>query len=214
MSSKRHQVSEAGNISVPDSEFEKCDHMLSQLDAVPHMTCLTTYYSTFVGLLSDKYFKCVSCRSALLLDPNDPHARSQLQFPQYAKFTLMKQCGGLILPSMDVFKIVKLTEQLFKKIVLMTKTGISFEKNIELQIQYTVLKALDRSVFPSMSEHFFDHTIGEEYDHVTSLLSLVVQKYLNMRLKTYAKKYSEMIVHKNMPSTRHQLTKLILFRNQ
>ena len=158
--------------------------------------------------------KCVSCRSALLLDPNDPHARSQLQFPQYAKFTLMKQCGGLIFPSMDVFKIVKLTEQLFKKIVLMTKTWISFEKNIELQIQYTVLKVLGRSVFPSMSEHFFDHTIGEEYDHVTSLLILVVQKYLNMRLKTYAKKYSEIIVHKNMPSTRHQLTKLILFRNQ
>ena len=65
-----------------------------------------------------------------------------------------------------------------------------------------------------MSEHFFDHTIGEEYDHVTSLLRLVVQKYLNMQLKTYAKKYSEMILHKNMPSTRHQLTKLILFRNQ
>ena len=34
VSSKRHQVSEAGNISVPDSELEKCDHMLSQLDAV------------------------------------------------------------------------------------------------------------------------------------------------------------------------------------
>ena len=67
---------------------------------------------------------------------------------------------------------------------------------------------------PKHVRTFFDHTIGEEYDHVTSLLRLVVQKYLNMRQKTYAKKYSEMIVHKNMPSTRHQLTKLILFRNQ
>ena len=37
-------------------------------------------------------------------------------------------------------------EQLFKKIVLMTKTMISFEKNIELQIQYGVLKALGQSV--------------------------------------------------------------------
>ena len=37
-------------------------------------------------------------------------------------------------------------EQLFKKIVLMTKTMISFEKNIELQIQYGLLKALGQSV--------------------------------------------------------------------
>ena len=191
--------------------------MFSQLDAGSSHDLLDNilfYICGFVVRQILQKLKCVSCRSALLLDPNDPHARSQLQFPQYAKFTLMKQCGGLIFPSMDFFKIVKLTEQLFKKIVLMTKTGISFEKNIELQIQNTVLKALGRSVFPSMSKHFFDHTIGEEHDHVTSLLRLVFQKYLNMRLKTYAKKYSEMIVHKNMPSTMHQLTKLILFRNQ
>ena len=83
--SKRHQVSEAGNISVPDSELEKCDHMLSQLDAGSSHDLLDNILFYICGFVIQQILqklKCVSCRSALLLDPNDPHARSQLQFPQ------------------------------------------------------------------------------------------------------------------------------------
>ena len=34
-----------------------------------------------------------------------------------------------------------------------------------------------------------------------------VCKYLNLRLKTYGKRYTEMIAHKNLPLSRHELTK-------
>ena len=32
-----------------------------------------------------------------------------------------------------------------------------------------------------------------------------------MRLKTYAKKYTEVVAHGNQPSSRHELTKTVLF---
>ena len=44
------------------------------------------------------------------------------------------------------------------------------------------------------SAHFFQHAIGVESNHWTSLLKLVTQKYLSLRFKTYGKKHSEMVV--------------------
>ena len=45
-------------------------------------------------------------------------------------------------------------------------------------------------------------------------LRLVTEKYVLLRLKTYSKRFTEMVVHKNKPSLRHRLTKTILFKNQ
>ena len=59
-----------------------------------------------------------------------------------------------------------------------------------------------------------DHTIGEECDHLSSLLRLVTKKYISLRMKTYGKRFTEMVVHRNNPSIRHELTRTILFRNQ
>ena len=73
---------------------------------------------------------------------------------------------------------------------------------------------VDNNVNNNVDNHFFDHHISQERDHLTSLLRLVVKRYLNLRLKTYGKKYTEMIAHKNLPSSRHELTKTILFVNQ
>ena len=62
--------------------------------------------------------------------------------------------------------------------------------------------------------HLFAHSLGVECDHLSSLLKLVTQKYLSLRLKTYGKRFSQMVVHKNQPSLRLELTKTILLRNQ
>ena len=58
-------------------------------------------------------------------------------------------------------------------------------------------------------DHFSDHVIGMEIDHLSALTRLV---YLTGQTKTYAKKHTQIIVHGNMPSSRHKMTKLILFR--
>ena len=174
-------------------------------------------YSTIAGFLVRPLLEkltCNTCKSALLLDPTDPNATKYPQYPLYAKFNLLKQKGGLIFPSPAVMKIVKATEVLFKRRILWTKKAINFQKNISLQIEMALLKQLGPTIFSYIEGHFFDHTLIEESDHLTTLMRVITKKYLSMRLKTYAKKYTEVVAHGNQPSSQHELTKTVLFRNQ
>ena len=84
----------------------------------------------------------------------------------------------------------------------------------KVKIESALVEQFGPDIFNNVDNHFFDHHISQERDHLTSLLRLVVKRYLNLRLKTYGKKYTEMIAHKNLPSSRHELTKTILFLNQ
>ena len=59
--------------------------------------------------------------------------------------------------------------------------------------------------------HFFENHIGQEREHLSSLMRMIVKRYLNLRLKTYGKKYAEMIAHKYLLSSRHELTKERLY---
>ena len=118
----------------------------------------------------------------------------------------------MIFPSPAVLKIVKETEVLFKRRVLWTKKAINFQKNISLQIEGALLKQLGPTIFSNIEGHFFDHTLIEESDHLTTLMRVITKKYLSLRLKTYAKKYTEVVAHGNQPSSQHELTKTVLFQ--
>ena len=66
---------------------------------------------------------------------------------------------------------------------------------------------------------FEDHEMGlnanmEENEHQIKLIKWTSDKYFTMRLLTYGKHFSETVVHSVMPSARHHLNKLILFRKQ
>ena len=135
-------------------------------------------------------------------------------YPIFAKLTTYQQHGGLVLPSPAVLKIIKATEVVFKRRVIDTGRGITTEKMIDLKIETAVIQQLGNGLFNSADGHYFDHEIGQEMDHLSSLMRSVVQKYVKLRLKTYGKMFSEHIVHQNLPSLRHQLNKTILFRNQ
>ena len=109
----------------------------------------------------------------------------------------------------DLLKVLK--EQ---KLVIEQGKGICFDKNLSAAIQSVVVEQLGSAVFHQSQEHFFDHSLSTEADHLTTLLRLVTEKYVLLRLKTYSKRFTEMVVHKNEPSLRHRLTKTILFKNQ
>ena len=202
-----------------DIDLSAYEAMLIQLDQESLNELLDNvlyYIAGFVVRSLLKSLKCIDCRSALLLDVDDPHALHKDRYPLHAKLTCFKQNGGLIFPSQSVLKLMKAAEVLFKNRVLFTDKQISYEKNLELKIQYGVLQQLGPDIFArsSASGHFYDHTIGEECDHLSSLLRFVVKKYVNLRMKTYGKRFKEIVVHKNNPSIRHELTRTILFRNQ
>ena len=92
--------------------------------------------------------------------------------------------------------------------------GINYEKKLDLKIQSAVLDLLGPHVFRDSSEHYFQHSIGAESDHLSSLERLTVKKYLSLRLNSYGKRYTEMVIHGNVPSVRHTLMKAIIFKNQ
>ena len=85
---------------------------------------------------------------------------------------------------------------------------------IDLKIESAVVQQLGNGLFNNVNGHYFEHEIGQEMDHLSSLMRAVIQKYVQLQLKTYGKMYTEFVVHQNLPSLRHQLNKTILFRNQ
>ena len=217
ISSKQNQHKQDEVDITDDLDQSAYEAMLIQLDQESPNELLDNvlyYIAGFVVRSLLKGLKCDGCRSALLLDADDPHALHKGRYPLHAKLACFKQSGGLIFPSQSVLKIVKAVEVLFKNRVLFKDQQISFEKNLELKIQYGVLQQLGPDIFTRSSGHFFDHTIGEKCDHLSSLLKLVTKKYISLRMKTYGKQFTEMVVHKNNPSIHHQLTRTILFRNQ
>ena len=134
--------------------------------------------------------------------------------PLCAKFTAFEQRGGLVFPSTAVFNVVRVTESVFCRHVVGAGTSVPNEKNTDLKIQSIVFEQMGTKVFSTNPAHFLDHKLGEERDHTSSLLRLVISKYLHLRLTTYSKKFNKLIVHANKPSLRHTLTKTILFKNQ
>ena len=112
---------------------------------------------------------CASFRSELL-DPNDCYALNMSSFPFYAKFAVSKQKGGLVFPSVAVLKIGKAPEVIFRRKVIENDIGISKEKDLDQKIQNSVFEHLGLAHFRSSLSHFYDNTVGEERDHLSSLL--------------------------------------------
>ena len=105
------------------------------------------YISGFVVRALTSKLKCKECIGELLLDPRDPHASKVADYPIHARFTCFKQKGGLILASPAVLKIVKAAEVLLKKRVQWQRWRITYETNIDLKIQYALLKLFCPGVF-------------------------------------------------------------------
>ena len=116
-------------------------------------------------------------------------------------------------PSSSVLKIVKAMEIIFGRRVIGQGIGISTDKNLFGRIQSAVLEHYGPCVFNSSTSHFYEHSFGAERDHLSFLVKAVSEKYLHLRMATYAKKFSQMVISKNVPSTRHMMTKQILFQN-
>ena len=167
------------------------------------------YIAGYVVKALLKEESCQECKTELLDESSDTVSNTPC-----SKFQKVKERGGLKHASPAVFKIVKAAEREFREHVIECEERITFDKNIDLKMQSVVLARLGIDVFNVSPQHYFDHRIGQETDHLSSLLKRVVSKYIQMRLKTYGKKYTAERAHGNKVSKRHQLTKLILFSNE
>ena len=91
---------------------------------------------------------------------------------------------------------------------------MNFDKFLDLKIQGAVLQSLGNVFDGIIDGHFLDHAITIELDHETTLMRIITRKFVNTRLRTYGRRFTQIVAHKNQPSLRHEFTKLLLFKNQ
>jgi hypothetical protein len=123
--------------------------------------------------------------------------------------------GGLKIPSQSVYNIIEFAEKIFKENVC--KDGLKISRENKLK-QKLVLSVCNHFVMDSTHQIFQDHDQGSqdnllEENHRSSLIKLMAERYFTLRLFTYGKRYNDKVVN-GQPSVRHQLTKMILFKNQ
>ena len=132
------------------------------------------YIAGYVTQALIKKEQCTECIKELL------EGTQVSSLADHKKLTLIKQQGSLTFTSKSVLKIVQATEKEFKQKVIESDGGIVFDKNINLKLQSAVLSRIGPGMLGTSSEHFFDHRIGQEADHLSKLLMKVVAKYLDV----------------------------------
>ena len=75
-----------------------------------------------------------------------------------------------------------------------------------------ILKVCHHLLLEASKSVFADHEMGN--DHQIKLIKWTADQYFTLHLFTYGKHFSETVGQNGMPSSRHQLNKLILFNNQ
>ena len=208
---RHHETSEDNDREIIEAE-QMAVHLNdeSQNDLLDNILC---YIAGFIVKNLMKVVQCTNCHEEMLIHRDDPHGYSGISIRRDHLFSLHKQRGGIIIPSSAVLKIIKRSEAIFKRRVIESTMGITSERNLDLKIQSEVLAQVGTNVFKNIGNHYADHHIGEG-DHLTSLLRMIIMKYITIWLKSYDKDYTQMFAHKNIPSTRHLLTKSVIFSGQ
>ena len=95
-----------------------------------------------------------------------------------SRLTILKNTEGLKFPSEDFILICRSTEKIIRA------NNSLFSKNIYHTLVTKTLQILPKSIFISDSDET-DHVSEQEflYDHRTQLIYLVVQTYIDKRLK-------------------------------
>lgn len=160
------------------------------------------------GYIIKQIYKIIDCNSCLLslVEKRSDH---DYTIPlRHTKFVYLKDRGTLITSSNCVFKIIREIE-----ITLMHFTNYLTNINIQ-NLEKKVIShlknrfALDVSIF----KHLNCNVEILERPHKLVLLTLIVKKFLSVRLHSFGKQFSSDFL--NPVSKRQKLTKTILFYNQ
>ena len=54
------------------------------------------------------------------------------------------------------------------------------DRMIDLKIESAVVQQIGNRVFNNVDGHYFEHEIGQEMDHLSSLLKTVLQRYIKL----------------------------------
>ena len=134
----------------------------------------------------------------------------------FTSLVSIKNRGGLVFPSYDVFKILSICELIFKGYCAgddFENPKISSHKNLKSKIKYQVISELRfQNIFTVLNNNHFENEIGSEDLHSSQLTEMIVNKYLDIRMYRYAQFYEKNVIKKGKIGVRQQSTKLLLFK--
>lgn len=170
------------------------------------------YISGFVVKMILPSLKCQYCMRAIIDAPcaQDHSYYNTEDIKSIKRFTNIKQKGGLKLASDSVYKTVRLTETLFKSLIIEKKN--LFAENMDQKIMIYVQNELATSstIFKECND-CWDSTDLFSKPHKIDLINQITRAYLKIRIHAYSKILTSSIA--KSVSKRHKLTKTILFYN-
>ena len=202
---------------VSDEEAKALSENLDKIALSDFTENIIYYIAGFIVRNVMKNLDCSQCSEALTLDCTaDEHDYVPAPF---SLFLIRKNNGGLVEASYGVQKIITLCEKIFREKLKGTRKDdmrINSKEFLIRKMTNDILRARGESLrtyFPSFAEHAHENDPVFEDDHLTQIVKNICEKYLFLRMQTYAKQYTRQIVLKNTPSVRHQMNKLVLFKN-
>jgi hypothetical protein len=121
-----------------------------------------------------------------------------------------KDRGGLQTPSKSVFRIIEFTDSIFRTLVEI-HSGPPSIKNLDLKISVKVISYfIGANLFPQISGHIIEFDPETSESHMTVLIKSIVSEFLKIRLYDLGRRHMKSL---NV-SSRHSLTKQILFRHE
>ena len=215
------QCQEHNNIQETDKESEMLCNILKFNPHSEFIQNILEYISGFIVAKLMKKVKCPFCISNLTGTAN-PLAPSEHDYsikpmnaskPSLLHFLNNK---NLKTPSKFVVDVVRYAEHMFKLYIASPNSDqVSNKRNIKTKMLVELSNRFSQiaiNLLPSLHEDSTFFPLNE--DHRLWLLKCVADAYLTIRLHTYGKSYTEMVVNSGEPSQRHQLTKFILFNNR
>ena len=210
-----------------EQQDERLKRLISQVDFHEPTELKANILTYIAGLVVKKLLKkikCLTCIQSLtsgyICTPNDDHDYHQAPYQRKSHImalTLFLNKGSLLIPSMLVVSIIQYVEYLF---ILYVSNETFDQINISEKLDTKLILEVSRYFGQEKPELLPPYHIPEAVnempaeDHRLCLVKYVANSYINLRLSSYAKIYSKAVINFGKPSSRHHLTKTILFLNQ
>jgi DNA transposase THAP9 len=190
------------DVFTADGALVDSEVMRDCLPALSHyVDNVCVYIAGFVVRRLLPTVKCTDCRE-LLVDCDGANDSS-------SAFLCLKDNGGLIKPSADVIRIVKVAEQNVRHLVSSDKPAHSIAR-LGIKLEHAVLSSAEVCMAFSNSPHLLDTADGID-SHVFSLVRLIVRWFLNIRVFHILRNWN---ISQKGTVVRQTLTKTVLFKNQ
>ena len=216
---RRSRLSETTNIEalngVTDADTLKLDQeSIENVLKTTSMTFVTENVLYYIaGYILRSILKSIDCDLCVesLLVPKQMSDHQYFTSP-YGSLVQIKNSGGLIQLSYFVYRIITTAEKIFHLTVVDNPLKITSNRVLVLKMVYHIVKSCKWDKYIQNSEHAYQVQITSN-DHITQLVKTISSEYLHLRLNRYGKRYTREIINKSQASLRHQLLKLILFKN-